>query len=765
MEEDMSRRLFVLLFALGLAVLFSSSAWGAMADGEPARRGNILQNPKTEVRSHMWGNIRLVLSNWGFFGNAGEYEPYEWSCEFPANSHQDYLFQGALWIGGVIDDDTLVSVGADGWLHENEMFPGNTDNDTIMERSINPASQFYWDPADSSDPLFLKYGPAISEEDLIAVYTDTVGSPYVPPDHQPMGIKVTQQTYSWSYDYAQDFILMKFWIENIRGDGKTIRDIYIALYIDGDVTPVTDYYPCRQASAQDDITGFRVWRDESDTLWAPGTTLYLWNEQTQSYDSTDVAGTPKYQSPADYITVAWLADDDGIHPEASCGDVGPANGVTGTRVVYPPPEQISFNWWFSDSDDNLDWGPYHTEDPDDVDGTPMGDNAKYRIMSNGYFDPDQVCNSLVYPAGIDSINDTRYLLSFGPNDLPAGDTLVMILAYIGGEHFHNGNPWCEWSFDDLAINASWAYTVYDNPGVDTDSNGYAGDFTITGSETLYISGDGAPDFEGPPPPPSPMMTLETEDQKVIIRWGKHSEVYENKFIPAPYDTDYFEGYRVYRSETGRLGEFTLLAEFDRIDFDTSGTIPLFWNRGMPDSIEVEGGETTYVYVDGPMLNYYPRFYAVTAFDKGYPPGYGDVLASLETSPLSNYKRVTPSPEPGQFVGKNKVQVVPNPYRIDEDYAGMKWEDWEGAGWSEHTRRIDFINLPPECTIRIYSLNGDLVRTLKHHASANMASGRAASAESWNLISRDVEAIVSGLYLFSVEEPNGRTQVGKFLILK
>jgi len=49
---------------------------------------------------------------------------------------------------------------------------------------------------------------------------------------------------------------------------------------------------------------------------------------------------------------------------------------------------------------------------------------------------------------------------------------------------------------------------------------------------------------------------------------------------------------------------------------------------------------------------------------------------------------------------------------------------------------------------------------------NVASGRAASAESWNLISRDVEAVVSGLYLFSVEDDEtGDVQVGKFLILK
>jgi hypothetical protein len=337
---------------------------------------------------------------------------------------------------------------------------------------------------------------------------------------------------------------------------------------------------------------------------------------------------------------------------------------------------------------------------------------------------------------------------------------------VGGEHFHDNNPFCEWSFDDLAINASWAYRVYDNPGTDTDGDGYAGDFIIVAAETLYISGDGVPDFEGPPPPPTPRLSVETSDRHVTLKWGQHSEVYENKFIPAPYDTDYFEGYRVYRSETGRLGEFTLLGEFDRIDFDTSGVVPLFWNRGMPESLEVSGDETTYVYIDGPMLNYYPRYYAVTAFDKGYPPGYGDVLASLETSPLSNVRKVVPSPEPRPLGEGMKVEVVPNPYKISEDYAQMRWEDWEGAGWSEHTRRLDFINLPRKCTIRIYSLNGDLVRILEHDADVNLASGRPASAESWNLISRDVEAIVSGLYLFSVEDSeNGNVQVGKFLILK
>lgn len=648
-------------------LLVSTQGYTRNLDGHG---GPDMPQPRIQSKSHTYGNMKLVISNWGFFGNAGEYEEFEWSCEYPANSGQDYLFQGSIWIGGTVDGDTFVSVGADGWLHENELFPGPTEDDTIMERSIDPASPHYWDPSDTTDPLYLKYGRAISEQDLIAVCTDTVGPPYAPPDHRPLEIKITQQTYCWTHDYITDFILMKYWIENIRADMKTIEDIYVGLYIDADVTPVTSDINCHWYASQDDITGFRVWRDESDTLWAPGTVLYEWNGV--SYDSIDVGGTPKYQSQSDYITQAWVADDDGSHPEAQCPGMGMPNSVTGTRVVYPRPEDISYNWWLSDSDPGLDFGPCHPEDPYDVCGTPTGDSLKYRIMSNGYFDPDQVCDSLEYPPGVDSINDTRYLLSFGPHDLPAGDTLMLILGYIGGEHFHNGNPWCEWSFDDLALNASWAYILYDNPGVDTDTNGYAGDFIIVAGETIYVSGDGIPDFRVPDslPPPTPKnlritsfddVHLDVEWERVFMKDIKGYLLYRSKdgspFVPITDtipETSYSDSfglevgswyyYRVTAMDTllqegtpsnvdsalfGRPHPPTQLT----VDSYTNGYLDLTWESpGDPDldsySIyrrqdddtssyaRIDSGITDLQYRDSTVTNGVPYWYEVTAFDLG-----------------------------------------------------------------------------------------------------------------------------------------------------
>jgi hypothetical protein len=78
---------------------------------------------------------------------------------------------------------------------------------------------------------------------------------------------------------------------------------------------------------------------------------------------------------------------------------------------------------------------------------------------------------------------------------------------------------------------------------------------------------------------------------------------------------------------------------------------------------------------------------------------------------------------------------------------------------EQDRRIQFINLPERCEIRIYTLAGDLVNTL-HHDDPNRGF------EDWNLTSSVGQAISSGIYLFSVEDlKNGEVQVGKFVVIK
>ena len=135
--------------------------------------------------------------------------------------------------------------------------------------------------------------------------------------------------------------------------------------------------------------------------------------------------------------------------------------------------------------------------------------------------------------------------------------------------------------------------------------------------------------------------------------------------------------------------------------------------------------------------------------------------SQETRLSANARTVVPGTAPPATVGE--VAAVPNPYRGDIAYSSYNppWERPQGnrPWWMEQDRRIQFINLPASCQIKIFTLAGDLVNTLKHKILRE-------GYEDWNLTSSMGQAISSGIYLFTVEDMNnGNVQVGKFVIIK
>jgi hypothetical protein len=133
-------------------------------------------------------------------------------------------------------------------------------------------------------------------------------------------------------------------------------------------------------------------------------------------------------------------------------------------------------------------------------------------------------------------------------------------------------------------------------------------------------------------------------------------------------------------------------------------------------------------------------------------------------------RLVPGTLPAE-PGSGKVGVYPNPY-----YARAVWD---GAG--ERNRKIYFYNLPRRCSIRVYTLAGDIVTELEHDAATytgtdiewfrrfggTETSPQFAGGEhAWDLISRYEQALASGLYLFSVkDQETGETSTGKFLVIK
>jgi len=559
----------VVLVAATLSAMPASGATKSERSRDTRRFTAGAAQPYIYNRVHNVGNIGFSITNYGFIGS--ELRDLSDPCtrrpapsfEFPIGTGIEYLYQGAMWIGAVKGRDTLVSVGADGWQPINEMYPREFPEGDIIARTNRGRLRA---PPNSpcGDVEFTL--DAVSEQDFIAVYYDTVTNPsFVGADpfdgpHVPLGIEITQKSYAWSFDYAKDFVLMDFELRNIST--TTLRDLYMGLYMDHDVQHLST-----GDGAQDDITGF-------------------------THTIPSVAGDPFL----DTVNIAWIADNDGDPVGTGFGYSSPT-GVTGVRVVRSPKPglKFSFNWWIGNTTPSRDWGPNkrnHTVPyPVGNLGTPEGNQAKYAVLSNGEFDYQQVFSAIdqqtdgwlppVQPPSlaVDLANgfDTRYLLSFGPFDLVPDSVLPLTIAIIAGADFHT-DPTNFLKFFDpadpqvyldrldltsFARNAQWAGWVYDTPGFDTDGNGYLGDFRIVRGDTIYYTGDGVPDFQGPPPPPAPELRFTTFERRIVVRWnGEESETTRDVFS----NLADFEGYRVYMSRTGLLADFAMLTQRDNVNW-------------------------------------------------------------------------------------------------------------------------------------------------------------------------------------------------------
>jgi hypothetical protein len=204
--------------------------------------------------------------------------------------------------------------------------------------------------------------------------------------------------------------------------------------------------------------------------------------------------------------------------------------------------------------------------------------------------------------------------------------------------------------------------------------------------------------------------------------------------------------------------------------DAPMTVPMeFWN--VTENRQVAAwvydllGDGEWTFADGDLIimtdadydngNFHPEYVPdglnwYYALDPGTAvPGTGDVMTIVGATILS--------PEDQFDFSSNKVvsslasanlknaKVVPNPY-----IGNARWESTPGI------RRVQFTNLPASCTIRVYTLSGDLVRTIEH------ANGT--GAEDWNMQSETGREIAAGVYFFHIDSQYGN-HTGKFAVIK
>lgn len=152
-------------------------------------------------------------------------------------------------------------------------------------------------------------------------------------------------------------------------------------------------------------------------------------------------------------------------------------------------------------------------------------------------------------------------------------------------------------------------------------------------------------------------------------------------------------------------------------------------------------------VDRDVHDDFPYRYAVSTFDTGFLGGDG--LGTVYEGVLAETGKIYPAPQVRDTT--RVVYTVPNPYK-------------RSAAFQERGEaKIVFANLPPACTIRIFTVAADHVATIEH--GPNQPLSTSPTSTSWDLVSEGGEDIVPGIYIFHVESPDGFRQAGKMIITR
>ncbi|MDL1874892.1 hypothetical protein FBQ85_06940 [Cytophagia bacterium CHB2] len=668
------------------------------------------------------GSIGMTVSNFGTFGDGfGVQAPVDQpSCEYPKGSGIEHLFVGGLWVGGKRDDGTVfVTSGARDISSLRDVAAGfeftNSDdpNDRVAERSSIIDSPFY-------SPQ------AISHQDFIADFTDSnivvPGTTIRIPQHEPINVSVHLESYAWNFPFADAFVILNYTIKNTGA--RRLNQVYVSLWADLvirniNITPPRVGSPFYQHRSGDYVDSLRM--------------AYAYD-----YD-----GDPGFTDNGLYVALKHL----GATPQAN---------DQAYRVAS------SFNsWLFRDTSDPVLFSPQTDIESYQKQAEPMDRFLIDRVIKG-------------------RVGNFMTLLTTGPfQSLDPDSSINVVFAVICAGKFGSDDNRLdtEQSRQNLYTNAFWAQTAYDgedrnannqlDPGEDVDRDGRLDRYVL------------------PTPPSPPRVKVIPTDRQVTIYWDRSAEESVD-FISGKKD---FEGYRLYRTQLGEdlpghdlFSSFTLIAEFDSVNgigYDTDfkfvrlaqpvtfGETALNPNTGQTETIYYH-----YKFVNENLLNGWQYAFAVTAFDGGDPEIR---LASLESSRLSNVVRVFPgSPTPEEQranggVTEASVGVYPNPYRVKAA--------WDGN--LERDRKIYFYNLPARSQVSIYTLAGDLVDSFEHQATnytgddlqwfEKFSRGDrvfAGGEHAWDLVTRDDQALASGLYYYVVKNlANGNVQRGKFLVIK
>ena len=729
--ESLVATVAVCTLVAALVVSVAGVATARMETSNRKDKGEVTAPPSRAISYYGWyhnvGQLLLHVSNLGYFG--------DWpgsridditapSAEWPAGSAHNYLYAAGLWVGGSVinratgEMDTLVTAG----VYQREYRPILEDPlKVIYESWEGAANSGRWLDDDDDCRPDLDVGFEFFDEDWLDGI-DNDGDGLVDEDYAA----ISQQMFRCEYEdtneedvnegLSSDFhhsLGLNIIQESYQWTSEQTDD-----FVGIDFTVVN----IGQDTIRMAYVGFMVDADAGPER----VDQYYSDDRGGFIDTLIINANPNDPTELDTldIAVAYMYDDpygaDGNEAKGYFGCMFLGHPTSDPDTLTPglmPSEPVrlrvhAFRIWSSSGED------------------PRNDLERYQFLrgvadyplldgidnnNNGLIDePEEWRVNIDRDA--DAPLDWRFMLSAGPfAQIVPGDSLSFQYAFVMGL-----------GLDGMLQNAATAQQIYN--GVTQEVPNCIGE-----PESVRIH------WVADTPPPPPNQEITAGDGFVRIEWDDFSENVED---PLTRIKDFY-GYQVWKavgwtreSSQPRDQDWQLILDADRGDggaeLDTLDT-------GLQ-------GIGKYNFVDSHVKNGFTYWYSVTAYDST-PEGF-------HFGKYSQNKTLV-VPNSGVRGSLDDIRVVPNPY-VDHEYmARWNLEPDEADPTGE---KLCFQNLPRDAEVRIFSLGGELVQTL--YPDADTDGGDAC----WNMISRNNQIVVSGVYLYHVDSPIGE-QVGKFVIIK
>ena len=311
------------------------------------------------------------------------------------------------------------------------------------------------------------------------------------------------------------------------------------------------------------------------------------------------------------------------------------------------------------------------------------------------------------------------MVSLGPWDIEPGDSIRIVTAELVGSVSYNTAVDPTATSQDIAKGKQ---VLFDRAEM---------------AQQNFDNGYNVPD---PPAAPQNFDVTHLGGQKIgaLLTWSAATEE-----IPDPdyYGDEAFDlvGYHIFRSNYLPIGPWEEIATVLKRDDAYFETV-----------LE------QYTFIDTNMVRGESYYYAITAFDNGHtgwPPN--PALYPNGVPPLQSSRYLNRTIQPyraglGPSQTLSGVLVVPNPFVMSSGLTVPGDEDI-----------IQFVNIPSPCTIRIYTIRGDLVRQIDHNEDVGTAT--------WDQVTNWGQYVESGVYIYHITsraaESAGETAWGKFSIIR